>query len=73
MKQMIFGSSLFLGGIISMTLIITRSTELYWGLYFWLMLGFAISGFLIMIFQAFGNEGWKHFFSSNYDINGNRK
>jgi len=73
MKIMIFGNTIFLGGIISLTLILTSPNGGYLGDYAALMLGLSLTGFVIMVLSLIGKERLKGFFQSKYDITGKAK
>lgn len=74
MKGLIFGSALFVGGIISITILIASQVYVNnFHPYFLLLLMFAIVGFVMMVIGLFSAKTVKKALESKYDITGKLK
>lgn len=74
MKELIFGSALFVGGIISLTILLA-SSSLVSNLepYFIVLLMFTIVGFVMMVIGLVSFDRIKQLLQSKYDITGKEK
>lgn len=74
MKELIFGSALFVGGIISLTILLA-SSSLVGNLepYFIVLLMFTIVGFAMMVIGLVSFDKIKQLLQSKYDITGKEK